>query len=82
MPVRRGGLVWNGTSINMGLGKFWPDLEISEAFLMGLEVSFLGAFWVSVSSIFFFFADGCFLLVFRCGMFQSFCVHLIEKNVN
>ena len=54
MPVRRGGLVWNGTSINMGLGKFWPDLEISEAFLMGLEVSFLGAFWVSVSSIFFF----------------------------
>ena len=34
----------------MGLGKVWPDLEISEAFLMGLEVSFL--------HIFFFFAKG------------------------
>ena len=22
------------------VGKFWPDLEISEAFVMGLEVSF------------------------------------------
>jgi len=24
--------------------KFWPDLEISEAFVMGLEVSFSGDF--------------------------------------
>ena len=31
--------VYNGTSENVGLGKFWPDLEISEGFLMGLEVS-------------------------------------------
>ena len=28
----------------MGLAKFWPDLEILQAFLMGLEVSFLGDF--------------------------------------
>ena len=32
--------VANGTSKNVGLGKFWQDLEISEAFLMSLEVSF------------------------------------------
>ena len=30
----------NGTSKNLGLGKFWQDLEISEAFLISLEVSF------------------------------------------
>ena len=37
-------LVWgvaNGTSKNVGLGKFWQDLEISKAFLTSLEVSFL-----------------------------------------
>ena len=43
----------------MGLGKFWPDLEISEAFLMGLEVSFLDNFFLpkgfGVSSLSFFF---------------------------
>ena len=33
--------VANGTSSNMGLGKFWQDLEISEAFLTSLEISFL-----------------------------------------
>ena len=33
--------VANGTSQNVGLGKFWQDLEISEAFLISLEVSFL-----------------------------------------
>ena len=33
--------VVNGTSKNVGLGKFWKDLEISEAFLISLEVSFL-----------------------------------------
>ena len=31
----------NGTSKNVGLGKFWQDLEISQAFLISLEVSFL-----------------------------------------
>ena len=31
--------VWNGTSKNVGLGKVWPNLVISEAFLMGLGVS-------------------------------------------
>ena len=31
----------NGTSKNVGLGKFWQDLEISEAFLTSLEISFL-----------------------------------------
>ena len=30
----------NGTSKNVGLRKFWQDLEISEAFLICLEVSF------------------------------------------
>ena len=34
--------VANGTSKNVGLGKFWQDLKISEVFLMiSLEVSFL-----------------------------------------
>ena len=33
--------VANGTSRNVSLGKFWQDLEISEAFLISLEVSFL-----------------------------------------
>ena len=32
--------VANGTSKNVGLGKFWQDLEISEAILISLEVSF------------------------------------------
>ena len=31
----------NGTPKNVGLGKFWQDLEISEAFLTSLEISFL-----------------------------------------
>ena len=33
--------VANGTSKKVGLGKFWLELEISEAFLISLEVSFL-----------------------------------------
>ena len=33
--------VANGTTKNVGLGKFWQDLEISEAFLISLKVSFL-----------------------------------------
>ena len=33
--------VVNGTSKNVGLGKFCQDLENSEAFLVSLEVSFL-----------------------------------------
>ena len=33
--------VANGTWKNVGLGKFWQDLEISEVFLISLEVSFL-----------------------------------------
>ena len=32
--------VANGTLKNVGLGKFWQDLEISEAFLISLKVSF------------------------------------------
>ena len=32
--------VANGTSKNVGLGKFWQDLEISKAFSISLEVSF------------------------------------------
>ena len=33
--------VANGTSKNVGLGKFCQDLEILEAFLVSLKVSFL-----------------------------------------
>ena len=33
--------VANGTSKNVGLGKFQQDLEISEVFLLSLKVSFL-----------------------------------------
>ena len=33
--------VANGTLKNVGLGKFWQVFEISEAFLISLEVSFL-----------------------------------------
>ena len=33
--------VANGTSKNVGLGKFWQDLKISEAFFVSLEVLFL-----------------------------------------
>ena len=36
--------VYNGSSKNMGLGKYWPNLNISEVIVMGLEVSFLGDF--------------------------------------
>ena len=40
----------NGTSKNVVLGKFWQDLEISEAFLISLEVSFLhGLFLLCLS---------------------------------
>ena len=31
----------NDTSKNVGLGKFWQDLEISETFLISLKVSVL-----------------------------------------
>ena len=40
LDLAKGGVA-NGTSKNVGLGKFWQDLEISEAFLISLEVSFL-----------------------------------------
>ena len=43
--------VANDTSKNVGLGKFCQDLEISEAFMISLEVSFFDGlfllFWVS-----------------------------------
>ena len=32
--------VANGTLKNVGLAKFWQDLEISDTFLISLEVSF------------------------------------------
>ena len=41
MPMSPNEGVANGTSKNIGLGKFWQDLEISEAFLTSLEISFL-----------------------------------------
>ena len=40
------GGVANGTSKNVGLGKFWQDLEISETFLISLEVSFLHGLFI------------------------------------
>ena len=43
--------VANGTSKNVGLGKFWQDLEISEAFLISLEVSFLHGLFLLFSSL-------------------------------
>ena len=42
----------HSSSKNVPLGKFWPGLEILEAFLMGLEVSFSGDFCVSDLSSF------------------------------
>ena len=36
--------VWTGSSKNVGLGKFWPDLQISEVFVIGFEVLFSGDF--------------------------------------
>ena len=41
----------NGTSKNVGLGKFWQDLEISEAFLISLEVSFLHGLFLPFLSL-------------------------------
>ena len=43
--------VANGTSKNVGLGKFWQDLEISEAFLISLEVSFLHSLYLLFLSL-------------------------------
>ena len=42
--------VANGTSKNVGLGKFWQDLKEVEAFLISLEVScFHGLFLLFLS---------------------------------
>ena len=56
---------------------FWPDLKISEAFLMGLEVSFLGDSCILESK---FFSNGYQSLKFtlRSQTFQSSWVHVIE----
>ena len=35
-------MVWDG--IDVGLGKFWPDLEIMKVFVIGFKVLFLGDF--------------------------------------
>ena len=43
--------VANGTSKNVGLGKFWQDLEILEAFLISLEVSFLHGLYLLFLSL-------------------------------
>ena len=40
--------VANGTSKNVGLRKLWQDLEISEAFLMSLKVSFFHGLFLFV----------------------------------
>ena len=41
----------NGTSKNVGLGKFWQDLEISEAFLTSLEILFLHGLFFTILSL-------------------------------
>ena len=43
--------VANGTSKNVGLGKFGQDLEISEAFLISLQVSFLHGLYLLFLSL-------------------------------
>ena len=43
--------VANGTSKTVGLGKFWHDLEISETFLISLEVSFFHGLFLLFLSI-------------------------------
>ena len=43
--------VANGTSKNVGHGKFWQDLEILEAFLISLEVSFFHALFLLFLSL-------------------------------
>ena len=80
--------VANGTSKNVGLGKFRPNLEISTAFFKGLEVSFSRVFLrLGVSNFFTdrsrslgFFFFFCFCLVFRSRIFQSSGVHLMEMS--
>ena len=67
------------TTKNVGLRKFWPDVEILEAFLMGLKVSFSSDFCV-LESRFFLFTNGSrslgfvvfyFRLVFRSRNFSE-----------
>ena len=60
--------VKNGNSKNISLEKFWPSLEISEMFLMGLEVLFSSDFYVSESQIFF--ANGSWSLRFVLKFFR------------
>ena len=43
--------VANGTLKNVGLGKFWQDLEISEAFLTSLEILFLHGLFILFLSL-------------------------------
>ena len=65
----------------MGLGKVWPDLEILEVFLMGVEVSFLDNFFLFAKGFWGLgFVIFSFLLLFRGHIFQSSCVQLIELS--
>ena len=41
----------NSTLKNVGLGKFWQDLEILRVFLISLEVSFLHGLFLPFSSL-------------------------------
>ena len=49
--------VVNGTSKNVSVGKFWEDLEISEVFLISLEVSFLHGLFLLFLSLKNFYID-------------------------
>ena len=42
LPTTQG--VCNSSSKNVGLGKFWPDLQNLEVFVIGFEVLFSGDF--------------------------------------
>ena len=43
--------VANGTLKNVGLGKFWQDLKMSEMFLISLEVSFFSCLFLLFLSL-------------------------------
>ena len=67
--------VKNGNSKNISLEKFWPSLEISEMFLMGLEVLFSSDFYVLESQICCPFSFG---LPSTVEIFQNSWVQLIK----
>ena len=59
---------------NVGLRKFWLDLKISEVFLIGLKVLFLGDFLhLGLSNLFPGGSQSCRFVVF------SFCLFFLQE---